>query len=56
MFYGIIIRMYDDTLYLESKALEQAQSQRKRRRGQKGDLAMATIPKKKSPKARAAAK
>ncbi len=45
-----------DTLYLESRATKETRSRRKTTRGQKKNLAMATIPKKKSSKARLAAK
>jgi hypothetical protein len=45
-----------DTLYLESQAIKKPQSQRKTTRGQKKNMAVATFPKKKSPKARVAAK
>jgi hypothetical protein len=45
-----------DTLYLESKATKVTQTRRKATRGQKKKLAMASIPKKKSSKARVAAK
>lgn len=45
-----------DTLYLESKAVRKTQLQRKTPRRKKKNLAMATIPKKKSSKTRAAAK
>src|SRR5688500_5958956 len=45
-----------DTLYLESKAAKETQSRRKTTRRQKKNLAMATIPKKKTSKARVAAK
>lgn len=44
-----------DTLYLESKTAKEAQSRRKTPRRQKKNLAMATIPKKKPSKTRAAA-
>jgi hypothetical protein len=45
-----------DTLYLESKAVKGTRSRRKTNRGQKKNLAMATIPKKKPSKARPATK
>jgi hypothetical protein len=45
-----------DTLYLESKAEKEPRSRRKTTRGKKKNLAMATIPKKKSAKARIVAK
>lgn len=45
-----------DTLYRESKLAREVHSQRKTARGQKKNLAMASIPKKKPSKARAAAK
>lgn len=45
-----------DTLYLKSKAIKETQSTRKAKHGSKGKLAMTTIPKKKSPKGRIAAK
>jgi hypothetical protein len=45
-----------DTLYLESKAAKETPSRRKMTRGQKKNLAIATIPKKKPPKARVSAK
>ena len=45
-----------DTLYLESEPAKKPQSRRKSTRGQKKNLAMAAIPKKKSSKARVAAK
>jgi hypothetical protein len=45
-----------DTLYLESKAAKKTRSRGKTARGQKKNLAMASIPKKKSSKARTAAK
>ncbi len=45
-----------DTLYLESKATKKTQSRRKTSRGQKKNLAMAGIPKKKPSKARVSAK
>ena len=45
-----------DTLYLESKAPKDPQSGRKTTRTQTKNLAMAAIPKKKSPKSRASVK
>jgi hypothetical protein len=45
-----------DTLYLESKSAKETQSHRKTSRRQKKSLAVAAIPKKKSPKARISAK
>jgi len=45
-----------DTLYLESKAAKETQSRRKTNRGQNKSLAVASIPKKKSPKVRLSAK
>jgi len=45
-----------DTLYLESKPPKEIQSRRKTTRRQKRNLAVATIPKKKPPKARVVAK
>jgi hypothetical protein len=45
-----------DTLYLESKAIKETQSKRKTKGGSKGNLAVTTIPKKKSSRARVAAK
>jgi hypothetical protein len=45
-----------DTLYLESKAVSKTQSRHKTTGGQKKSLAIATIPKKKMSKTRAAAK
>ena len=45
-----------DTLYLESKPVKGSQPMRKSPRGQKKDLALATIPKKKPTKARLPAK
>ena len=45
-----------DTLYLESKPVSKAQSQRKTTRGRTKRLAIATIPKKKPSKARVPAK
>jgi hypothetical protein len=45
-----------DTLYLESKVIKETRSRHKTSRGQKKNLAMATIPKKKPPKERVAAK
>jgi hypothetical protein len=45
-----------DTLYLESKAAKETQLGRKTTRGQKKNLAMATIPKKKPSKVQVSAK
>ena len=45
-----------DTLYLESRAAKKTQSRRKTVRGQKKNLAIATIPKKKTSKVRTALK
>jgi hypothetical protein len=45
-----------DTLYLESKATKESQSRRKTARGQKKNLAMANIPKRKSSKVRVSTK
>jgi hypothetical protein len=45
-----------DALYLESKAVKTTQSRRKTTRGQKKNLAIATLPKKKPAKARTVAK
>src|SRR5687767_13995176 len=45
-----------DTLYLESKPVKGSQPTRKSPRGQKKNLALATIPKKKPSKARVPAK
>lgn len=45
-----------DTLYLESKAAKETQTRRKTNRGKKKSLAVASIPKKKSPKVRISAK
>ena len=45
-----------DTLYLESKPVKGSQPTRKSPRGQKKNLALATIPKKKPTKARVATK
>ena len=45
-----------DTLYLESKPVKGSQPTRKSPRGQKKNLALATIPKKKPSKARVTAK
>jgi hypothetical protein len=45
-----------NTLYLESKASKAIPSRRKTSRGQKKDLALVTIPKKKASKAHTAAK
>lgn len=45
-----------DTLYLESKPSKELQSRRKTTRGQKKDLAVAALSKKKPPKARSTAK
>lgn len=45
-----------DTLYLESKVIKAAKSQRKITSGRKKNLATATVQRKKLPKARVAAK
>ena len=45
-----------DTLYLESRALKDARSPRKKTRSQTKELAIAAIPKKKSSKSRASVK
>jgi hypothetical protein len=45
-----------DTLYLESKSVKEAQTQRKITSARKKSVALASLPKKKTPKARAIAK
>jgi len=45
-----------DTLYLGSKAIKEILARRKTTRKQKGDLALATLPKKKPSKTRVATK
>lgn len=45
-----------DTLYLESKAAKKTRSRHRTTHGEKKNLALATIPKKKSSKARVTAK
>jgi len=45
-----------DTLYLESKAVEEARTLRKTASARKKSVALASIPKKKTPKARAIVK